>query len=367
MMRFILLSVIVIFPACSRSQQGGAGGEEFRASDEVAIPTCRADEFASTVVSAHLDYPLAAGTNVLWCATAQIAWNELGALVGEDIHMKQEDPSVAILNRRDVTRGDLDEQTYMVSAGVIGEGVLEDIRTKLNERFAGKAAPELALPGANVPDNFIVVYSYLLADLPFEFAFERLKDPLVFDATEVESFGIRQFLESQENEKRSASQLRVYDYRNENDFIVELKTRLDMHRVFLAKIPPESTLMATIAAAQKRVSSAQPTTIEECSDLRIPVVSFDTIREYSELQSRPLILSNPRFHDYEIIRALQQIRFRLDERGAHLKSEATIVAALAQNLVFDRPFLIMIQYDKAKMPYFALWVENAELLVRRGD
>ena len=34
-----------------------------------------------------------------------------------------------------------------------------------------------------------------------------------------------------------------------------------------------------------------------------------------------------------------------------------------QNLVFDEPFLVMIQRTDASQPYFALWVGNAELLV----
>ena len=31
--------------------------------------------------------------------------------------------------------------------------------------------------------------------------------------------------------------------------------------------------------------------------------------------------------------------------------------------VFDKPFLIMLQRKDAEMPYFALWVDNTELLM----
>ena len=34
-------------------------------------------------------------------------------------------------------------------------------------------------------------------------------------------------------------------------------------------------------------------------------------------------------------------------------------------MIFDKPFLIILERANAKMPYFALWVDNAELLVRR--
>ena len=40
-----------------------------------------------------------------------------------------------------------------------------------------------------------------------------------------------------------------------------------------------------------------------------------------------------------------------------------VKAAALKNLVFDKPFLVMIQRTGASQPYFALWVANAELLV----
>ena len=361
-MRFVLLMMIACLPACSAKHWGIQAGDH-EDSAGTADLTCNADAFKHTVVASNLDYPLEKGTNVLWCATTQVAWNELCRLVGEDIQMESEDPMVAILNRKDVTRADLDEQTYIATAGIVGEGILEDIQRKLNDRFAGKAAPKLAPIPGSLPRDWFVAYAYLFANLPFEWAFERLEYPLKFGETDVENFGINQFLEGQENEEKAASQLLIYDYRNADDFIIELKTKLAGHRLLLAKVPPESTLKATILATQKRVAAVQPTTMEKCNDLLVPVLNFDTTREYTELQGKPLSVGNPRFNGREIAIALQQIRFRLDERGAVLKSEAIFVPGIGQNLVFDKPFLIMIQYDKGQLPYFALWVDNAELLV----
>ncbi len=33
-------------------------------------------------------------------------------------------------------------------------------------------------------------------------------------------------------------------------------------------------------------------------------------------------------------------------------------------MVFDRPFLVMLERADARNPYFVLWVDNAELLCR---
>ena len=63
--------------------------------------------------------------------------------------------------------------------------------------------------------------------------------------------------------------------------------------------------------------------------------------------------------------AQQDILFRLDRSGAELKSEAKMYAlGGATHFVVDRPFLIYMCQRGAKTPYFALWVDNAELLNR---
>ena len=333
----------------------------------VAKLTCNANELEHTVVTPHLDCSLESGTNVLWCATAQIAWNELSSLVGEEIHMESEAPMVAILNKEDVTRADLDEQTYLAAAGIVREGIVQDLHAKVNERFADGFGAQLLPESGTLPPDWFVAYSCMVASLPFEWAFERLTFPLAFRDTDVESFGIAQFLENQDRERKAATQIDIFDYRDEDDFIVELKTLRATHRLFLAKVQPKPTLEATISAVQQRVAAAQPTTLSEGSDFRVPVLNFDTVREYVELQRKPLRLKNTRFDGCAIAAASQRIRFRLDERGAVLRSESTIVASAAEHLVFDKPFLIMIQYDAGTMPYFALWVDNAELLVPFDD
>jgi hypothetical protein len=174
----------------------------------------------------------------------------------------------------------------------------------------------------------------------------------MFAGCEVEHFGILQFLRSEKDEAKQASQVLVYDYRDNDDFIVELKTRSQSDRLVLAKIPPARTLAETVTAAQNRLQQSKPGSMQECTDLLVPVIDFDVLRSYSELLQGPFAI------------AVQQIRFKLDERGAVLKSASVMAAAeVDMDLVFDKPFLVMIQRTDAGQPYFALWVANAELLV----
>jgi hypothetical protein len=329
-----------------------------------------AREMKRTVVVPVLDQAISAGKNIVWCATFQLTWNEACDLIGEDIQMDAQDPIVDSLNEKSVSGTDMDEKTYVAVAGVAGDGTLERVPSLLREKFGRAASPELLpAPGA-LPSNSLVAYAYLFANLPFEWPFERLDRPLRFGASSVKSFGLNGYDRYQRSEARAAGQILIHDARSEDDFIVELATRRTDHHLYLAKVPPSTTLEETVRAVQKRVAESAPDNLENGQRFIVPIVNFDILRDYDELTGKPLTVSSPHFRGQQIAVASQQIRFRLDERGAILKSEAvmaTLESVSIRDLIFDKPFLIMLQYGEAKMPYLAIWVDNAELLVKVPD
>ncbi len=61
--------------------------------------------------------------------------------------------------------------------------------------------------------------------------------------------------------------------------------------------------------------------------------------------------------------ARQEISFCLDKSGAAVKSQMEGYASgIPEHFVFDRPFLVYMKKRGAEMPYFVMWVDNAELL-----
>ena len=64
-------------------------------------------------------------------------------------------------------------------------------------------------------------------------------------------------------------------------------------------------------------------------------------------------------------RAYQMIQFRLDKSGADLASVSeAMVASGPRDFHFDRPYLITMARRGAEHPYFAMWVDNDELMAR---
>ena len=353
---FGLSFVLLIRPDVKKSHAENVGEPDLKAN---------AVELKHTIITPHLEQNIVTGTNVLWCNTFQLAWNELCDLTGGPIVMEPTPLMVSILNKRTASKEDLDEASYVAMAGLAREGIYEKIRKELEEKFKGQADPNLL---DTTPEMDWVAYAYLFKQLPFKWAFTRFHENLKFEGHDVDSFGIWQFIDDQKDEVRMAKQVDILDYKDNDDLIIELKTQAEDDRLILAKIPPQETLAETISAVEKRIHMAKPDKMVKMEHLYVPVLNFDLLREYSELYEHPIHSTNKSIDGTSIIFAAQSFRFRLDERGAILKSEGIAASGLVErNLVFDKPFLIMLKRREAKKPYFALWVGNAELLVSKSN
>lgn len=329
----------------------------------------RADTLKRTVVTAHLQQEIKAGTNVLWCSTFQLAWNELCALAGEPIRMENEPAMVEILNKKSVTTKDIDQASCVATAGVIRDGIIDRIKKELEQKFQGKASPDLLQSAEDLPPDFWVAYSYLFKMLPFKYAFVSCNKPLILSGSKIASFGIEQKeIQNDDTRKKLESQVMVLDRTGNDDFILELKNESRGDRLILAKVAPGKTIGETIQNVRKRMAKGKPQQMALHANLQVPVLNFDILKEYKALCGKPVISKNSVLHGSPIGIALQSIRFKLDRNGAILKSEGLMAkggsAGPPPEYIFDKPFLLLLERERAENPYFALWVDNAELLVK---
>ena len=335
---------------------------------DMAGPTAlkaRAEELKETLVTPHLEEKIAGKTNVLWCSTFQLAWNEMCTALGGDIRMDDAPPMVAILNKHTARKSDLDDASYVAMAGFVRDGILDKIDKALASKFKGQAKPGLLPNRKTAGPNLLVAYAYLFKSLRFTYPFDRTRWPTKFIDANVATFGIEAPTKggpSYRRRARVAAQVDIYDYKDGTDFIVELRTKSKGDHLLLARVTPADTLAATIESVRRRVAASKPAKMEWEDILQVPILNFDLTRRYTELIGKNIGGPGASF---PILEAIQGIRFKLDEKGAVLISEASGEAGggPAHYMVFDGPFLILLQRDGAKAPYFALWVANPELLV----
>jgi hypothetical protein len=248
-------------------------------------------------------------------------------------------------------------------------GILNVIPKALAIKFKGQASPEVLhqIP-TDLPSKSAVAYSYLFKNLEFEHHFQKLHQGTHFAGTTVRGFG---FGTSRAKDlAQAAGQVLIHDYRGKNDFVVEIATQSTGDRLLLAKVHPDSTLSETVHNVQSRADTSHGIQPEAETRLKVPILNFRLTKDYDELLQKHIQCPNQTLNGQFFVMVRQLVQFKLDEEGAKLKSEAVAVTAkgVRENegppeLIFDKPFLILMERKGAANPYFALWVDNPELLV----
>jgi hypothetical protein len=329
----------------------------------------RGNDLKRTVVTATMNAPFEQGKNMVWCGTFQLAWNEACTLVGEDLHFDPDPPIVAELDQKAFRKDDLDAASYVALAGFVKDGIHQKIRQSLQEKFGGGAKPGYIPSESLTPrPQDLVAYSYLFKNLEFAVPFERLEKPLRFGYGEISAFGMG---DPKRAHEQMAPQVLILDYTGPDDFVIELKTKSQTDRLILAKVQPKANLAETVAEVKTRSNSAKPQTCMPEDKLAVPRFNFDIVQTYNQIEGLKLVVQNPKVAgDLQVLSAVQDIRFQMDEKGVILKSESHITFACAKApspshvLVFDKPFLVFLERTNATTPYLAMWIDNSELLVR---
>ncbi len=269
-----------------------------------------------------------------------------------------------MLNERLTGAKDISGDYYLAMAGLNKDGIIEKIKKALKTKFNEEPGIDITL---DRPDD-ILAYAFLLKDLKFDKEFESLEEPISFKGTTpVKAFGIKKY-SFDEAHKLLGQQVEILDYSNHGDFIVSLKSSSPQDEIILAKVKPGETLLETVDSVFKRIGQGNKASLGKNDTIQIPNLDFDVLREYSEIIGKSVL--NKGLTDYFVSKALQSIRFRLNEKGALLKSEAALGISRGismerpKYLVFDQPFLLCLKEKSGKYPYFVMWVDNAELLLQ---
>jgi hypothetical protein len=370
MQRLIATAGFFLLGLAGNSMADPAPASHDSAFSDAGLFKADASTLKDTHLVAHPATALDPATNVIWCGTMQLCWNEAIKLVGEKLQFTTPSPVAKLLNRENFTGADLDPSSYVAIADFEKNHVEDEIRAALQKTFGGAASPELIppAPAHPGPDDF-VAYSYLFKNLAFANVFSD-QVTLDFQDKPVECFGFDGTYKMGD----ARSQVTICDYQSDDDFVVRIATKSPQDELILAKVKPGATLAKTIATALQRTDHGTGVALGDDDTMAVPKLNFDLRRDFAELEG--LVLKPgpaARVKDPLVIsKAEQLVRFQLNEKGAILKSEATMVmtaTAMApqyqppvRHLEFNGPFLLMLRQKGASQPYLAIWIGNTTLL-----
>jgi hypothetical protein len=310
-----------------------------------------------TVVRPVADEPLTDSRNVLWCATFQMAWDAAAASQGGKLDLRPASRAADSLNRGRFDLRWIDAESIHIAGGSVGDGVLDriagaDRKRGGPSRLLGKLRKESAA-------DDLVFYASLHKDIGFPTPFAKLGSWKAGER-KVAWFGFRP---DQEETGPLLAQVAVHHHAARTDFVVELKSQSGGDRLLLAKLPRKpATLEAAARAVIGKVRKDAPNAGAH-DLLAVPQVVADEEVSFSEFEGRTL--PGGRF----VRSASQTINFRMDEKGAKLRSEAQVSLGCSAHphidprlMILDPPFVIVMMAKDAPKPYFIGWMANADLL-----
>jgi len=338
------------------------------------------DMLDRTVVIPTLDSPASENTNVIWCSTFQISWNQLkNNVIKGPIQLAGAEEFCNRLNNAKQSAADLESNSYYAAAGVAQEGIIDKIKKEMAKKFPSEEVPDLSF---STPLD-LIAYSFLYLEIKFPKPFEQREKEFLFTdstkkKTDVVSFGV--WDEDNKFDKiREQVEVLYYHrpdpndrYDTKSEFAVDLCTTTEPYQIVLARIPRQQTLSRALMYLEEKISSyrtAETYDPKLASDdvLIMPEMFWRIKHSYDDIIDKEII--HPAFKSYRMTLAGQTIQFKLDRYGVILKSDSRIwiISGIfcPRYFVFDQPFLLYLKKRDAQHPLYVMWVNNAELLTKR--
>lgn len=339
----------------------------------------------ATEIVPTLDSPIPKNKNVVWCASFLASWKVLEQnLTKGPVSLEGNPEMLKTLNDAPDPRPSVPVSSLYVAAGWNQNGIVAQIQNDLRQRFPDKPPP--VFPGIT-PDS-LVAYAYLETHVKFPIPYNQNKEPLVFtnsngEPTRINSFGVP--LEDANTYFKLRAQPRVIFHGNPSwttgshgivydEFVVGLCPTSSPDQIIVAKIARPSTLAAAVTYVEGKITDWDRAQIgrqfegfpydsglDDDDLLLVPDFNWFISHHFSELEGK--VFANPDLRKQPLSVAQEDIAFYLDKSGAGVRAESREYAtAMPRDFVCNQPFLLYLKKRGAHMPYFAMWVDNAELL-----
>ena len=324
-----------------------------------------------TQIVPTLDTPLQPGKNAIWCASFQAAWKTLQSDITKGpVQLKEAEDTCARLNESPTP--EVPEGALYTAAGWAPKGIIDKIKREKATRFPGSSTPDFS---EAAPDSF-VTYGYLETACKFSIPYFDSIKPLTFtdsagNITQIRTFGIRGMDESKYLPLRKQIKVLVACgslKERPEDFVVDLSRDSKDTQVVFARVPVGGSLKDILAAVEADIAMApkDDPSYDEFginSVLLVPEIAYRIVHEFDDLKTHAFLNESLAGQRMDIAR--QDVMFLLDRSGTELLSESSAIAmCVNSHAIGDKPFLVYLKKREAALPYFVMWVDNSEMLMK---
>lgn len=230
---------------------------------------------------------------------------------------------------------------------------------------------------ASMTDGEIESKAIFNLALPFPSKLQKLDDGILFDKKKVLAYGMSNL------DIAITKFTKILFYKDDNSFIIKLIPKGTAHEIILVKgLKNVKTFTDAISQTNNLIEKGDKEK-ESANDswkyqfnpedsFSIPVIKFNVETNYRSMESQSF-KANGITRTIQV--AYQRTSLILDENGAIVKSigaDSTSTDSVGtppkihpKNMVFDKPFFIIIRRKDKTNPYFLMKIENAELLTEK--
>lgn len=269
-------------------------------------------------------------SNIIYGATIPFAWNEIKREIGTPL--------------KDFTSKELEGLNRSTS-------------------FLNVLKPDEYTTSVEVNGNEIIAKAYFSKSLPFDEPLTKFKESLSFGKSEVESFGFW----------GSHYFARINYFNSENDFSISLFPKNSEHEIILIMSPEVKGVTSSFTEYLNILHQQKDKRIHfNAKDkVEIPIIEFNLDKSFGQFIGSTFRSERS---DYRVIEAYQRNAFILNENGAEVESEGTMVAEASEEaetskpkpkpkmMIFNKPFVVLLKRNDANYPYFGVYIANDELL-----
>ena len=300
-------------------------------------------------------------TNKVWCGTFNLVWNDfMNDVIGGKIEFEDGSSSlVDELNKQSFTEDQLNPNSYYKKQGLATTELKTEIEKGIKEKFNENSKILDKVEWDN-PYGY-VLYCMLKKEFNYLEKFPTLDDATFKDSQEkVKYFGIEP-----DTEQSASKNVDILFYNSKTDFAIKLKTK-EGEEVYLYRTTGDGKSFDDNynEMIEKSNNYTGNKTWDENDVLMIPFIKVQDEINYDELCGRFI-----KGTQWYIRQALQTIDFELNNYGGSVKSEALIEATrkgaldINREFIFDDDFILYLKEDDKEKPYFALKVDNSDVLV----
>lgn len=296
-----------------------------------------------------------------WVATFQLTWNDLmDKIVKGPVEFIVGNPKLADeLNKQGFKADMLSPDSYYKICAKKNKKLKKQIEKDIYRKFHEKSDILDKFEWNDKPNQGYFIYAMLKKDFQFLTPFNVLPSTKFADSKKsFKYFGLDS--KSTAEQKKNVKPL---FYNSENDYAVLLTSKKN-DEVILYRNDSDKSFNDLYKEVENKTKKIK---LKDEDRLKVPFINIDKEVSYDELTGKE-IKNTDRLY---IGKALQTIKFSMDNKGGKIKSEAAMdIMKMSMPIErpyhynFDKPFVLFLKETNSSKPYFALWVKNTDYLVK---